>query len=115
MSGYILWHNPRCSKSRATLNLLESRGITPTIRLYLEESPSADELRAAIAMLGVPVSEVVRRGEKTWRELGLKDADDEDLLAAMVDHPILIERPILFANGQAAIGRPPENVLGLIV
>lgn len=115
MSDYILWHNPRCSTSRATLTLLENRGITPTIRRYLDDPPTADELRAAIAMLGVPVSEVVRRGEKTWRELGLKGADDEGLLAAMAEHPILIERPILFANGQAAIGRPPENVLGLLL
>lgn len=115
MSDYILWHNPRCSKSRATLALLESQGISPTIRRYLDDPPTATELRAAIDLLGVPVSEIARRGEKTWRELDLGKADEPTLLSAMAAHPILIERPILFAKGQAAIGRPPENVLGLLL
>lgn len=110
-----IWHNPRCSKSRATLALLQENGVEPEIRLYLSDPPSADELRRAAAMLGLPVIGFTRTGEKVFKELGLgKDASDEELIAAMVAHPILIERPIVFANGRAAVGRPPENVLQIL-
>ena len=114
MSDLILWHNPRCKKSRAALELLTERGLTPTIRLYLKDPPDEVELRTAIATLGVPPGEIVRRGDAKWAELALNDTSDDALIAAMAQHPILIERPILFANGDAAIGRPPENILGLI-
>lgn len=114
MSDLVLWHNPRCKKSRAALELLTDRGINPEIRLYLEDPPSEAELCDAIARLGVPPGEIVRRGDAKWVELALEDATDEALIAAMAQHPILIERPILFSKDDAAIGRPPENILGLI-
>lgn len=111
----IIWHNPRCTKSRQTLALLQDRGLQPEIRLYLKDPPSKSELEQAKAQLGRPFIEFTRTGEKLFRELNLtKDATDADLLAAMVDHPILIERPIVFANGQARLGRPPEAVLDIL-
>ena len=114
MNDLTLWHNPRCKKSRTALELLSDRGLSPTIRLYLNDPPTQAELRAAIAQLGVPAGEIVRRGDAKWAELALEDTCDDALIAAMAEHPILIERPILFANGDAAIGRPPVNILGLI-
>ncbi|EIE49491.1 arsenate reductase [Citreicella sp. 357] len=111
----ILWHNPRCSKSRAALALLTGRGVTPTIRNYLDDAPDLDELRAARAALGLPVIDMMRPGEPDFRALGLtRDSDDETLLCAMAARPKLIERPVLFSSGRAVIGRPPENVLSLL-
>lgn len=111
----VIWHNPRCSKSRATLKLLEDRGVTPEVRLYLEDAPSEDELRAALALLGIGAGDLARRGEAAFREEGLSRASsDEDILGAMVRVPKLIERPVVFAGGKAAIGRPPEAVLGIL-
>ena len=110
-----IWHNPRCSKSRATLALLRERGITPTERRYLDDAPTLDELREVAAMLDRPVIDMVRRGESLFRDLGLSpDADAQILLQALADHPRLIERPIVIANGRAAIGRPPEAVLEIL-
>lgn len=110
-----IWNNPRCSKSRQTLALLEEKGIAPEIRLYLKDPPTLQELQDLQAMLGGPVIGFTRTGEKTFRDLGLtKASPDADLLAAMAAHPILIERPIVIAKGQARIGRPPENVLDLL-
>lgn len=108
-----IWHNPRCTKSRQTLALLRERGIEPAIRLYLEDAPSRDELLAASRALGLPPSGMVRRGEALFRELGLSDAGDDALLDAMAEHPKLIERPVVFTDRAAALGRPPENVLAL--
>ena len=111
----ILWHNPRCSKSRAALALLQERGVEPEIRKYLEDAPSLDELRAAQAALGLPAIEMMRPKEAAFREMGLsRDADDETLLRAMAEQPKLIERPVLFAGDRAVIGRPPERVLELL-
>lgn len=111
----ILWHNPRCSKSRETLALLESRGAVPQIRKYLEDAPTVKELEAAQSALGLAVIDMMRLKEPEFAQLGLsKDSAPTTLLRAMSDHPKLIERPILFANGKAAIGRPPENVLDLL-
>lgn len=110
-----IWHNPRCTKSRQTLALLEGRGEQITIRPYLNDAPNAEELRAACAALGARAIDMIRTGEKIFRELGLSKDDDEDtLIAAMADHPALIERPIVFAGGRAAIGRPPEAVLDIL-
>ena len=110
-----LWHNPRCSKSRQTLALIEETGAEVRIRRYLEDAPSADEIAAAQKALGVPLIDMVRTGEKAFKEAGLsKTSSDETLLAAMVAHPILIERPIAFKGGKAVIGRPPEAVLDLL-
>lgn len=109
------WHNPRCSKSRTGLALLEERGAELQIRKYLEDAPSLDELKAARAALGVAAIEMMRTGEKRFKELGLSKTDsDENLLAAMAENPILIERPLGLSQGKAAIGRPPENLLALL-
>jgi arsenate reductase len=115
MALTVIWHNPRCSKSRQALALLEERGVEVEVRRYLEDAPSLDELRSVKAALGVPAIDMTRTGEALFRELGLsRDADDETLLAAMATHPILIERPILLRDGKAVIGRPPEAVLDLV-
>ncbi|GLQ34954.1 arsenate reductase [Amylibacter marinus] len=104
-----IWHNPRCSKSRQTLALIEDRA--PEIRRYLDDNPSADELRSVIDMLGGKAIDIIRHKDARFKELGLTLTSDSDqLIAAMVEHPILIERPIVISNGQARIGRPPEAV-----
>ena len=109
-----IWHNPRCSKSRETLALLTDKGITPEVRLYLDDVPTADELRSALATLGLTAGDLVRRKEALFKDLNLADASDDQLIDAMVTNPKLIERPIVFANGRAALGRPPENVLAIL-
>lgn len=111
MTEVVIWHNPRCSKSREALKLIEGRGITPVIRRYLDDAPNLAELRVARDTLGLRAVEMMRPKETLFSQLGLSKADDEEtLLAAMADHPRLIERPIVFANGLAALGRPPERV-----
>lgn len=111
----IIWHNPRCTKSRQTLALVQEQGVEPTVRLYLKDIPNAEEIRAALSALGLPAINAMRRGEKIFKELGLsKNNTEEELVAAMAAHPILIERPIVFANARAAIGRPPEAVLEIL-
>lgn len=108
-----IWHNPRCSKSRQTLALIEDKGEV-TIRKYLEDTPTADEIRAARDLLGFKAIEMMRPKEAAFKEMGLsKTDDDETLIAAMAKEPKLIERPIVFAGGKAALGRPPEAVLDL--
>jgi arsenate reductase len=108
-----IWHNPRCSKSRQTLALIEDKGNV-TIRKYLEDAPSADEIRAARDLLGIKAIDMMRPKEAAFKEMGLAKTDDEEtLIAAMATNPKLIERPIVFANGKAALGRPPEAVLAL--
>ncbi|OWU84242.1 arsenate reductase [Oceanicola sp. 22II-s10i] len=109
-----IWHNPRCSKSRQTLALLQDRGIEPTVRLYLDDAPSAAELAQALDLLGLAPSGLIRKGEAEFKELGLKEASEDAILAAMAAHPRLIERPVVFANGRAALGRPPEAVLDIL-
>ena len=110
------WHNPRCSKSRQALALLEERGAPVTVRRYLEDAPSEAELRQARAAMGNPaVVAMMRTGEKMFKELGLtKSDDDEALIAAMAVNPILIERPMAISSTKAVIGRPPEQVLTLL-
>jgi len=110
-----IWHNPRCSKSRATLALLKDRGLDLTIRRYLEEPPTAQELQAAQSALGCRAIEMMRPGEAVFKAMGLSRADDDtSLIAAMAAEPKLIERPIVLAGPRAAIGRPPEAVLALL-
>ncbi len=110
-----IWHNPRCTKSRQTLALLHERGIEPEIRLYLKDPPDAEEIRAVQKMLGLPVTGFTRTGEKIFRELGLsKDSPEDEIIRAMAEHPILIERPIVIAGARAALGRPPEAVLEIL-
>ena len=111
----VIWHNPRCSKSRATLALLQERGIDPEVRLYLVDAPSEAELRVALDMLGIGAGELARKGEAAFKDEGLsKASSDEEILTAMLRVPKLIERPVVFANGKAAIGRPPEAVLEIL-
>lgn len=111
----ILWHNPRCSKSREALALLEARGITPEIRKYLSDAPDLDELRALQARLGLRAIEMMRPKEPAFAALGLRrDMDDAALLGAMAREPKLIERPIAISERGAVIGRPPERVLTLL-
>ncbi|PHQ79742.1 MAG: arsenate reductase (glutaredoxin) [Thalassobium sp.] len=107
----ILWHNPRCSKSRQTLALLE--GHAPDVRHYLQDPPTLAELTRVAGLLG-GAGTMIRRGESLYKDLGLTNADEATLLAAMAAHPILIERPILLAKDKAALGRPPENVLTIL-
>ncbi|WP_424979033.1 arsenate reductase (glutaredoxin) [Leisingera sp. S232] len=109
------WHYPKCSKSRAGLALIEDRGAEVQIRVYLENAPSVDELKAAQAALGVSTIEMMRTGEKLFKDLGLsKDSPEDALLAAMAAHPILIERPIAIKDGKAVIGRPTEAIETLL-
>jgi arsenate reductase len=115
MSDVIIWHNPRCSKSRQTLALLQDNGVEPTVRKYLEDGPTEAELREAAAQLGVAPIQMMRTKEAEFKELGLsKDSDNDTLFAAMAGTPKLIERPIVFKDGKAAIGRPPEAVLDIV-
>ncbi len=107
----VIWHNPRCSKSRQTLALIDDRPVD--VRLYLQDMPTVAEIAEVASQLDLPPAKFIRTGEKIYKELGLKDADDQALYAAMAAHPILIERPIVIHNGKAAIGRPPEDVLAL--
>jgi len=111
-----IYHNPRCSKSRATLALLESRGIDPEIIHYLETPPDAERLDALLDMLDCEPREAMRRKEAPYAALGLDEPTltRGALIEAMVANPILIERPIVVAGRRAAIGRPPESVLDLL-
>ncbi len=113
--GLVLLHNPRCSKSRATHALLEERGVTFVVRQYLDHPLSVEELEELGRRLGRPASEWVRKGEAEYGEAALgQQSGDAELRAAMARHPILMERPILVSAQQAAVGRPPENVLKLL-
>ena len=115
MSDVTLYHNPRCSKSRNTLALLQENGVSPTVVLYLETAPGVQELTQLLVQLGMTAGQLVRRGESAYQECGLgKDSGDAQILAAMAAHPILIERPIVVCGERAVIGRPPENALQLI-
>ncbi len=111
-----IWHNPRCSKSRGTLELLRERDIAPEVVDYQKNPPTAQDIDRALKLLGLQPRELMRKGEAVYAELGLDDAKltRKQLIEAMVTHPILIERPVVFANGKAAIGRPPENVLAIL-
>ena len=115
MTTVTIWHNPRCSKSRQTLALLQARGLDVQERRYLDEPPTREELTDALRALGVTPRDLIRRGEAVFKELGLgKDAPEDALLDAMASHPLLIERPVVFRDSKAVLGRPPENVLALV-
>jgi arsenate reductase len=111
-----LFHNPRCGKSREALALLKARGAEPEIVEYLKTPPSAAELKRILKLLGLKPRELMRRKEAAYAENGLDDPalSEDALIAAMVAHPILIERPIALANGKAALGRPPEKALEVL-
>ena len=110
-----LWHNPRCSKSRQALALLEERGAQVNVYRYLADMPSRHDIEQVASKLGLPPSAMIRTGEKTYKERELDLVESEaDLLDAMADAPILIERPIAIKADRAVIGRPPEAVLSLL-
>lgn len=111
-----IYHNPRCSKSRETLSLLKEKGVEPQVVLYLETPPDAQTLKSLLHMLGMSSPrELMRTKEDLYKALNLADETrNEALIAAMVDNPKLIERPIVIKNGQARIGRPPEAVLEIL-
>lgn len=111
----ILWHNPRCSKSRQTLALLEERGVVFEVRRYLEDAPNLAELTSAQTSLKLPALAMMRTKEVEFKALGLsQDSTETELLEAMVKVPKLIERPVFFNGDNAAIGRPPEKVLDIL-
>ena len=112
----VLYHNPRCSKSRATLALLRERGIEPRIVEYLKSPPSVAEIRRLMDGLDQPPAALVRSGEKAFADSGLAadESDPDTLAAAIAEHPSLLQRPVVVANGQARIGRPPEQVLDIL-
>ena len=115
MSATTIYHNPRCSKSRITLALLKENRVNPTVVLYLDSPPDTKELKALLKKLGMTAAQLVRRSEEAYKASGLnKDSDEEEIIAAMVTHPKLIERPIVVKGSAAVLGRPPENVLELI-
>ena len=111
-----IFHNPRCSKSRAALQLLTERGLAPEVVEYLKTPPTVEELAQILDCLGLEPHALMRTGESIYREAGLDNPnlDRAVLIQAMVEHPILIERPIVLANGKAMIGRPPEKVLEIL-
>lgn len=111
-----IYHNPRCSKSRATLALLEERGLEPVIIDYQKTPPDIAALRNIAAQLDAPARQLVRDNEDIYQELGLNDPalSDDQLFTAITQHPILLQRPIVIANGKARIGRPPEAVLEIL-
>ncbi len=115
MAGITIYHNPKCTKSRATLALLQARGVAPRIVEYLQTPPTAAELAEVVRALGIRPEELVRKGEDVYRaKYAGKALSDAGWIAAMVEDPVLIERPIVVAGGRAAIGRPPERVLPLL-
>ncbi|WP_158782618.1 arsenate reductase (glutaredoxin) [Pantoea sp. BAV 3049] len=117
MSDVQIYHNPRCSKSRETLSLLEEKGINPEVVLYLETPPDVATLKALLKQLGFSSArQLMRNKEESYKELKLADKSlsEEQLLQAMVENPKLIERPIVIAHGKARLGRPPEQVLEIL-
>jgi arsenate reductase len=111
-----IYHNPRCGKSRQTLQLLQEQGIQPEIIEYLKTPPSAEELNEILQKLGIEPRDLMRKNEAEYKASGLNDEslDRQALIKGMINHPILIERPIVVANNKAAIGRPPEAVLTIL-
>lgn len=116
MSELTIYHNPRCSKSRATLALLEENDVSPNIVLYLESPPSAEELKSLLGKLGMGIRDILRRSEAEFDEFNLGDdsLSEEIVFDIVCRHPKLIERPIVVKGERAIIGRPPENVLKLL-
>ena len=116
MEALSIFHNPRCSKSRKTLEIIEINDVEVQVILYLQDPPSVSELNLLLEKLGMKASELVRKGESIIKELDidLSSISNDDLISIMAEHPILIERPIVFNESSAIIGRPPENVEELL-
>lgn len=114
MSEYTIWHNPRCTKSRQTLGILEEQNADMEVFKYLDETPDADTIRGILKKLGLKARELMRTKEAIYKELNLKAVEDEEaLIQAMAENPKLIERPIVIKGDKAVLGRPPEKVLEL--
>jgi len=111
--AYTIWHNPRCSKSRRTLALLEAAGVEIQIRKYLDDPPSVAELNDTLGKLGMTAAQITRKKEALFKELGLS-LDQAALVEQLSAHPKLIERPIVIHGDRAVMGRPPENVNALL-
>ena len=111
-----VYHNPKCSKSRQTLKLLEEKATGIQVIEYLKNPPTAQKLKEILSLLEISPRDLMRKKEDEYKDLGLNNSalSDEDLIDSMVQHPVLIERPIVLANGKAALGRPPENVLNIL-
>jgi arsenate reductase len=115
VSALTILHNPRCSKSRETLALLEGRGLEPRVVEYLKDPPTAEELTAIVRKLGIAPEALVRKGEDVYKaKYAGRRLSDAEWIAAMVADPVLIERPVVIAGKRAVIGRPPERVLALL-
>ena len=110
----ILYHNPQCSKSRATMGLLDEKGVETEVIEYLKTPPNADELRKILAMLGMEAHQLVRDGDAKKIGLDYKSMDEDVLIDEMVKNPILIQRPLVVSNGKAGLGRPPEVILKIL-
>lgn len=111
-----IYHNPHCSKSRQTLEILNQQNVDVEIIEYLKTSPDARTLKQILSYLNIPARDLLRKGESAYKEAGLDDLNlsEDEIIVAMVEHPILIERPVVVNNGKAAIGRPPESVLDIL-
>ena len=116
MSDFIIYHNPRCSKSRQTLEILNEQNVDTKIVLYLETPPSAEEVTSILQKLGLSSRDIIRKGEEEYKLLNIKDQSltENELIVFMSENPKLIERPIVVKDDKAIIGRPPENVLSLL-
>ncbi|MFK7956028.1 MAG: arsenate reductase (glutaredoxin) [Lysobacterales bacterium] len=115
-SELTIYHNPRCSKSRATLAILMDAGLNPTVVEYIKEGINEDTLKGVLTNLGLPAAQVIRRGEAVYKDnhMNADEMSDDDLVSAIARHPILLERPIVSDGTRAVIGRPPENVRALL-
>ena len=113
MADYKIWHNPRCTKSRETLSILEENGVEAEVIKYMDNIQSIEAIKAILKKLGISAHELVRTKEDEYKTLGLKGASEEKLIEAMAAHPKLIERPIVIKGNKAVLGRPPEKVLEL--
>jgi arsenate reductase len=110
----VIYHNPRCTKSRETLALIEKKGLKPKVIEYLKDPPSAAELARIVKMLGLPARAIVRKKEAAEAGIDVDALSEKDLIAALVKNPIAIERPIVVSGTKAALGRPPESVLKIL-
>lgn len=110
-----IWHNPKCSKSRQALDILNEKGVDADVVKYLESTPTKDEIKEVLAKLNISARELMRTKEDIYKELNLKDVTDEEkLIDAMVENPKLIERPVVITDKTAVIGRPPEKILEIL-
>lgn len=115
MQDIEIWHNPECSKSRNAMELLEAKGLNTSVIKYLENVPTKEQIKAVLKKLNMKASQILRTGEDIYKELNLKEIDDEDkLIEIMAEHPILIERPIIIKGEIAVIARPVENLEELL-